>query len=76
MRSQPNDHDGLASYTQYIHNLDMAPSSKPPLFDMIYIYCKDVLSAVENQEEVEWSVCAYVLLMQHQQASDDEIYVG
>ena len=76
MRSQPNDHDGLAAYTQYIHNLNMAPSSKPPLCNVIYIYCRVALPAVENQEEVERSVRAYVLLMQQQQASDDEIYKG
>ena len=74
MSSQTNDYDGIASYTQYIHNLNMAPSYKPPLCDVIYIYCKVVLPAVENQEEVERSVRAYVMLMQQQQTSDDEIY--
>ena len=76
MRSQPNNHDGIASYTQYIHKLDMALSYKPPLCDVIYIYCKVALPAVKNQEEVERSVRAYVLLMQQQQASDDGIYEG
>ena len=74
MRSQSNDHGVIASYNQYIHNLNMEPSSKPPLYDVIYIYCKGALPSVENQEEVERSVRAYVLLMQQQQASDDEIY--
>ena len=45
----------------------MTPSSKLPLCDVIYIYCKVTLPAVENQEEVEISVYAYVLLMQQQQ---------
>ena len=76
MRSQPNNHDGLASSTQYVQNLSMATSSKPPLCDVIYIYCKVALPAVKNQKEVERSVRAYVLLMQQQQASDDEIYEG
>ena len=44
----------------------MAYYSKPPLCDVIYIYCKVALPAVENQEEVERSVRAYVLLMQQQ----------
>ena len=52
----------------------MAPSSKPPLCGVIYVYCKAALPAVENQEEVEISVRAYVLTMQQQQASDDEMY--
>ena len=71
-------HDGLASYTQNIHNLNMAPSSEPFLCDFIYVYCKIALPAVENPEEVERSVRAYVLSMQQQQqqASDDEIYEG
>ena len=30
--------DGLASYTQIIHNLNMAPSSKPLLCDVIYVW--------------------------------------
>ena len=64
------------THTQYIHNLNMAPSSKPPLCDYIYVYCKAALPAVENKEEVERSVRAYVLSMQQQQASDDEIYEG
>ena len=54
----------------------MVPSSKPLLSDVIYIYCKVGLPLVDNQEELERSVRAYVLLMQHQQASDDEIYEG
>ena len=54
----------------------MEPSSKPPLCDVIYVYCKAALPAVQNQEEVERSVLAYVLSMQQQQASDDEIYEG
>ena len=54
----------------------MAPSSKPYLCDVIYIYCKVVLPSVKNQEEVERSVRAYALWMQQQQASDDEIYEG
>ena len=74
MMSQSNDHDGIASYTQYINNLKMAPYSKPPLCDVIYIYCKVALPAVKNQEEVEISVRSYVILMQQQKASDDEIY--
>ena len=71
-------HDGLASYNQYIHNLNMAPSSKPLLCDVIYVYCKVALPAVKNKEEVEVerSVHAYVLLMQQQQSYDDEIYEG
>ena len=76
MMSQPNDRDGLASYTQYIHNLNMATFSKPTLYDVIYIYCKVALPSVKNKEEAERSVRAYVLLMQQQQASDDEIYEG
>ena len=40
------------------------------------VYCKAALPAVENQEEVERSVRAYVLSMQQQQASNDEIYEG
>ena len=54
----------------------MILSSKPPLCDVIYIYCTVMLPLVENQEEIERSVCAYVLLMQQQQVSDDEIYGG
>ena len=54
----------------------MTPSSKPPLCDVIYVYCKSALPAVKNQEEAERSVHAYVLSMQQQQASDDEIYEG
>ena len=76
MSSQPNNHDGFASYTQYIHNLSMAPSSKPSLCYVIYIYCMVTLPAVENKEEVEISVRAYVLLMQQQQATDGKIYEG
>ena len=76
MSTQPNDNDGLASYTQFIHNLNMTPSSKPPLCDVIYIYCKVALPSVENQEEVERSVLDNVLLTQKQQAPDDEIYKG
>ena len=64
------------THTQYIHNLNMAPSSKPPLRDVIYIYYKAALPAAKNQEEVEISVHAYVLSMQQQQASNDEIYEG
>ena len=60
--------------TQYIHNLNMAPFYKPPLWDVIYVWCKAELPAVKNQEEVEISECACVLSMQQQQASDDEIY--
>ena len=52
----------------------MASSSKPPLCDIIYVYCKAELPAVENKEEVEISVRAYVLSMQQQQAPDNEIY--
>ena len=69
-------HDGISSYTQNINNLNMAPSSKPLLCDVIYVYCKVALTAVENPEEVERSVHAYVLLIQQQQASVDEIYEG
>ena len=54
----------------------MAPSSKLPVCYVIYVYCKGALPAVENQEEVERSVRAYVLSMQQQQTSDDEIYEG
>ena len=54
----------------------MANFSKPTLCDIIYICCKVALPAVKNQEEVERSVHAYVLLMQQQHASDDEIYEG
>ena len=64
------------THTQYIHNLNIAPSSKPPLCDFIYVYCKDALTAVENQEELERSVRAYVLSIQQQQAPDNEIYEG
>ena len=64
------------THTQYIHNLNMATSSKLPLCDVIYVYCKAALPAVNNQEEVERLVHAYVLSMQQQQASDDEIYKG
>ena len=76
MRYQPIDHDELASYNQYIHNLNMTPSSKTLLCDVTYIYCKVTLPSVENQEEVEIWVCAYVLLMQQQQLYNDEIYEG
>ena len=41
------------------------------LCDVIYIYCKVALPAVENQEEVERPVRAYVLILQQQQASDE-----
>ena len=51
-------HDGLASYTQYIPNLNVAPSSKPLLCDVIYVYCNVVLPEVENPGEVERSVRA------------------
>ena len=54
----------------------MAPSSKPLLCDVIYVYCKVALPVVENPEEVERSVRAYVMSMQQQQAFDDEIYEG
>ena len=54
----------------------MAHYSKPPLCDVIYVYCKAKLPEVENKEEVDISVCAYVLSMQQQQASRDEIYEG
>ena len=54
----------------------MSLSSKQPLCDVIYVYCKVAFSAVKNQEEVERSALTYVLLMQQQQASDDEIYEG
>ena len=63
-------------HNQNIHNLNMATYSKPPLCDIICVYCKVALPAVENQEEVERSVRAYVLSMRQQQASDDEIYEG
>ena len=46
------------THIHYIHNLNMAPSSKPPLCDVIYVYCNDTFQAVENQEEVERSVHA------------------
>ena len=62
--------------THYIHSLNMAPSSKPPLCDIIYVHCKALLPAVENQEEVERSVRDYVVSMQQQQSSDDKIYEG
>ena len=64
------------THTQYINNFNMAPSSKPPLCDVIYVYCNAELPAVKNQEEVEISVRAYVTSMQQQLASDDEIYEG
>ena len=64
------------THTHYMHNLNMLPYSKPPLCDVIYIYCKAALPVVKNQEGVERSVRAYVLSMQQQQASDDEIYEG
>ena len=54
----------------------MAPSSKPLLWGVIYIYCKVALPAIENTEEIERSVHDYMLSMQQQQASDDEIYEG
>ena len=55
----------------------MAPYSKPTVCYVIYVYCKAALLVVDNQEEVERSVCAYVLSMQQQkQVSDDEIYEG
>ena len=69
-------HDGLASYAQYIYNLNMAHSSKPLICDVIYVYCKVALPAVKNQEEVETSVRAYMLTMQQQQAYNDETYEG
>ena len=55
------------THTQYINNLNMATSSKPPLCGVIYVYCKSALPAVKNQEEVERSVRAYALMMQQQQ---------
>ena len=58
------NYDGITSYTLYIHNLNMAPSSKPPLCDVICIYYKVELQSVDNQEGVERSVHAYVLLIQ------------
>ena len=64
------------THTQYIHNLNMEISSKPLLYDFIYVYCKVALPAVENTEEIERSVHDYMLSMQQQQASDDEIYEG
>ena len=64
------------THTQYIHNLNMSPSSKPSSCDVIYIYCKAALPAVKNQEEIERSVRACVLSMQQQKSSDDEIYEG
>ena len=67
-------HNGLSSYIQYIHNLNMVPSYKPLLCDVIYIYFKVALPAEENPEEVERSVRAYVMSMQQQQVSNDEIY--
>ena len=63
------------THTQYIHNLNMAPSYKTPIGDVIYIYCTDALSLVKNQEEVERSVRACVISMK-QQPSEDEIYEG
>ena len=64
------------THTEYIHNLKLAPSSKPPLCNVIYVYCKAALPAVKNKEEVERSVHAYVISMQQQQSSNDEIYEG
>ena len=64
------------THTQYKHNLNMAPSSKPPLCVVIYVYYMVALPEVKNQEEVERSVCAYVLSMQQQQTFNDEIYEG
>ena len=64
------------THTQYVHNLNKAPSYKPLLYDVIYIYCKVVLAAGKNQEDVDISVRTYLLPMQQQQASDDEIYEG
>ena len=52
------------THTQYIHNLISSPSSKPPLCDVIYVYCEAALPVVKDQEEVERSVHAYVLSMQ------------
>ena len=52
----------------------MAHSSKIPLCDFIYVYCKVALPVVKNKEEVERYVCAYVLSIQKNQASYDEIY--
>ena len=63
--------DGHALYTHYIHNLNMAPTSLPHLCDVIYVYYKVALPEVENPEEVERSVRAYVLLVQQQQAFND-----
>ena len=54
----------------------MAHYYKPLLCDVIYVYCKVALQAVRNTEEVERSVCAYVLSVQQQEASGDEIYEG
>ena len=59
--TKKRNHDGLASYTQNIHNLNMATSSKPLLCDVMCLYCKVALPAVKNPEEVEISVRAYVL---------------
>ena len=73
MKSQPNNHDGLASYAQYTRKLNLSSSSKPPLCDVIYIYSMIALPAVKNLEEVDISVRDYMLLMQQQKAYDDEI---
>ena len=54
----------------------MTPSYKPLLCDVIYVYCKVALPAVKAQEEVERSVCAYVMSVQQHQAPDDEINEG
>ena len=54
------------NHTQYINNINVTPSSKPHLFDVIYVYYKDALPAVKNKEEAERLVRAYVLSMQQQ----------
>ena len=68
--------DSHHTHTQYINNLNTASFFKPPLCDVIYDCCKAALPEIKNQEEVEISVHAYVLSMQQQKGSGDEIYEG
>ena len=54
----------------------MSPSSKPSFCAVIYTYYKVALPEVENQEELERSVRSYMLFLQQQKSSDDDIYEG
>ena len=54
----------------------MVPSSKTPLCDVIYVYCKALLPAAKNKGEIDRSLHAYGMSTKQKQAPDDEIYEG